>query len=67
MERIKSYPLANSFYEFNNPEMPSLSKVEKKVNNYEYESFYDFEMDIRKIWNYFFYVGEKGNIRKTKI
>ena len=61
MERIKSYPLANNFYIFNNPEMPSLSKVEKKVNNYEYESFYDFEMDIRKIWNYFFYVGEKGN------
>ena len=61
MERIKDYPLANNFYEFNNVELPSLSKVEKKLNNYEYDSFYDFEMDIRRIWNYFFYEGEKGN------
>jgi len=61
MERIKDSPFAKNFYEFNDIEIPSLSKVEKKLNNYEYESFYDFEMDIRKIWSYFFYLGEKGD------
>ena len=61
MERIKDSPLAKNFYEFNDTDTPSLSKVEKKLNNYEYNSFYDFEMDIRKIWSYFFYLGEKGD------
>ena len=61
IERIKDTPLAKNFYEFNDIETPSLSKVEKKLNNYEYTSFYDFEMDIRKIWSYFFYLGEKGD------
>ena len=61
MERIKDSTFANNFYEFNDAEIPSLSKVEKKLNNYEYESLYDFEMDIRKIWSYFFYLGEKGD------
>ena len=61
MERIKDSPLAKHFYEFNDTDTPSLSKVEKKLNNYEYNSFYDFEMDIRKIWSYFFYLGEKGD------
>ena len=61
IERIKDTPLAKNFYEFNDIETPSLSKVEKKMNNYEYTSFYDFEMDIRKIWSHFFYLGEKGD------
>ena len=61
MERLKESPLVKNFYEFNDTEIPSLSKVEKKINNYEYNSFYDFEMDIRKIWSYFFYIGEKGD------
>ena len=54
MERIKDSPLAKNFYQFNDADTPSLSKVEKKINNYEYNSFYDFEMDIRKIWSHFF-------------
>ena len=41
MERIKDSTFANNFYEFNDAEIPSLSKVEKKLNNYEYESLYD--------------------------
>ena len=61
MQRIKDSQFGKNFYEFNDLEIPSLSKVEKKLNNYEYESFYDFEMDIRKIWSYFFYLGEKGD------
>ena len=61
MERIKDSPLAKNFYQFNDADTPSLSKVEKKINNYEYNSFYDFEMDIRKIWSHFFYLGEKGD------
>ena len=61
IERIKDTPLSKNFYEFNDTETPSLSKVEKKLNNYEYTSFYDFEMDIRKIWSHFFYLGEKGD------
>ena len=61
MEKLKEFSFANKFYEFEDIDIPSLSKVEKKINNYEYESFYDFEMDIRKIWSHFFYIGEKGD------
>ena len=61
LEKIKESPYANTFYQSNNPDIPTLSKIENKLNNYEYNSFFDFAMDVRKIWSYFFNLGEKGD------
>ena len=61
LDKIKNFPCSNYFYESNNPEIPCLSKIEKKLNNYEYISFYDFSMDVRKIWSYFFNLGDQEN------
>jgi hypothetical protein len=51
----------NTFYQSNNPDIPTLSKIENKLNNKEYSSFFDFAMDVRRIWSYFFNLGEKGD------
>ena len=61
LERIKDTPWSNNFYQSNNPDVPCISKIEKKVNNYEYNSFYDFEMDLRQTWSYYFNIGQKGD------
>ena len=36
--------------------------LKKKVNNYEYKSIYDFEMDVRRIWNYYFKLEQNNEI-----
>ena len=54
IERLKESKYINLYYQSNNPDVPCLAKIEKKVNNYEYKTLYDFSMDIREIWNYNF-------------
>ena len=61
LNMIKDTQWINNYYQSNNPDIPCLSNLEKKVNNYEYETFYDFAMDVRKIWYYYFSIGEKDN------
>lgn len=61
LERIKNSTWINKFYYPSNPEAPCISKIEQKVNKNEYQSFYDFEMDLRKVWNYFFNLGQKSD------
>ena len=61
LQRIKETPYVNTFYQSNNPDIPTLSKIENKLNNKEYSSFFDFAMDVRRIWSYFFNLGEKGD------
>lgn len=61
LQRIKDSQWVNTFYQSNNPDVPTLSKIENKLNNNEYTSFFDFAMDVRKIWSYFFNLGEKGD------
>ena len=59
--KIKNTTCGNDFYQASEPDTPCLAKIEKKLNNYEYASFYDFAMDVRKIWYYFFKLGEQKN------
>jgi hypothetical protein len=61
LEKIKNSTWINKFYYPSNPEAPCISKIEQKVNKNEYKSFYDFEMDLRKVWNYFFNLGQKSD------
>ena len=60
LEKIKESKCANIYYQSNNTDVPCLANIEKKVNNYEYKNIYDFEMDVRKIWNYHFKIEENN-------
>ena len=62
LEKIKESKYANNFYQSNNPDVPCLANIEKKVNNYEYKNIYDFEMDVRRIWNYYFKLEQNNEI-----
>ena len=52
--KIKSNPFSNFFYFSQSPDSPSLSKIEKKIINYEYKAINEFFEDLRKMWNYYF-------------
>ena len=62
LDKIKESKYANNYYQSNNPDVPCLANIEKKVNNYEYKSIYDFEMDVRRIWNYYFKLEQNNEI-----
>ena len=62
LEKIKESKYANKYYQSNNPDVPCLANIEKKVNNYEYKNIYDFEMDGRRIWNFYFKVEQNNEI-----
>ena len=46
------------------PGAPCLSEVEKKILNYEYNTLYEFEMDVRNIWNFFFKMNVNDEMAK---
>jgi len=52
--KIKSSPGANLFYSSKIIDAPSLSKIEKKIINFEYKTLNECFDDIRKVWNYQF-------------
>jgi hypothetical protein len=54
LDRIKESKYINIYYHSNNPDVPCLANIEKKVNNFEYRNLYDFQMDVRNIWRYHF-------------
>lgn len=62
LDKIKESKYANNYYQSNNPDVPCLANIEKKVNNYEYKNIYDFEMDVRRIWNYYFKIEQNNEI-----
>ena len=63
-EKIKESKFFSKYYTANDPSTPCLSAVEKKLNNYEYSSLYDFEMDVRNIWNFYFNLNPNDEIAK---
>ena len=62
LEKIKECRYAHSYYQSNNPDVPCLANIEKKVNNYEYKNLYNFLMDVRNIWGYYFKLQENNEI-----
>ena len=62
LEKIKECRYSNLYYQSNNPDVPCLANIEKKVNNYEYKNLYDFIMDVRNIWGYYFKLEQNNEI-----
>ena len=54
LEKIKDSKYANRYYQSNNPDVPCLAEIEKNLNNNEYKGIYEFQMDVRRIWSYYF-------------
>jgi len=52
--KLKKHPLAEFYMNSLNPDIPSLSQVEKNLKAYNYQNIFQFALDLRKIWNYYF-------------
>lgn len=52
--KLKRHSLSSDFMASPKPEIPSLNQIEKSLRGYTYQSVYQFGMDVRKIWNYYF-------------
>jgi len=63
-EKIKDSKYFNNYYTSDDPDIPCLSAIEKKINNFEYTSLYLFEMDIRNIWGYYFKINPNDDVSK---
>ena len=65
--KLKKNPIADYFYFSKKPNEPCLNQVEKNIKNYKYKSIYEFIMDLRKIWNYYFsaYPSDKDVYART--
>ena len=62
LEKIKECRYSNLYNQSNNLDVPCLEKIKKKVNNYEYKNLYDFIMDVRNIWGYYFKLEQNNDI-----
>ena len=51
--KLKKHPLCDYFLNQDNNQF-SLNSIEKNIKNCSYVSYYQFGMDIRKIWNHYF-------------
>ena len=68
MEKMKKIQYYSFFY--NNSSKPgelSLSKIEKNIREYKYQSTYEFIMDLRKLWNNFLKIYDSQNEIKEKV
>ena len=52
--KIKKIQYYSFFYNSSKPGELSLSQIEKNIREYKYQSTYEFIMDLRKLWNFFF-------------
>ena len=59
--KIKKIPSCGFFYNIGKSDEPSLSKIEKNIRDFKYQSTYEFIMDLRKLWNHLLktYSGQK--------
>ena len=67
LDRMKEMKYYNMYYEPKKPEEPCIANIEKKLNNYEYKSLYDFIMDVRKIWSHHFNSDNSNNEITSKM
>ena len=63
-EKIKDSKYFNNYYTSDAPDIPCLTSIEKKINNFEYTSLYLFEMDVRNIWGYYFKINPNDDVSK---
>jgi len=67
LDKMKELKYYKMYYDPRKPEEPCIADIEKKLNNYEYKSLYDFIMDVRKIWNYHFNSDKLNNEITSKM
>ena len=65
--KLKKNPVADYVYFSKRPNEPCLNQIEKNIKNYKYKSIYEFIMELRKIWNYYFsaYPSDKDVYART--
>ncbi len=54
LQKIRKNPLSEFYYYPVANDVPSLSQIEKNVKNYVFNNIYQFGMDLRKLWTYYF-------------
>ena len=64
MKKIQYYSF---FYNSSKTGEPSLSKIEKNIREYKYQSTYEFVMDLRKLWNHYLQMYENQIEVKEKV
>ena len=64
MKKIQYYSF---FYNSSKPGELSLSKIEKNIREYKYQTTYEFIMDLRKLWNNFLKIYESQPEIKEKV
>lgn len=64
---LKRNPFSDFFYTPLTIDAPCLSAIEKNIRNYKYKSLYEWIMDLRKMWAYFFtyYANNQEIYQKT--
>ena len=54
LHKLKKHHLSESFISSASADVPCLSQIDKQLKSYIYTSVFQFGMDIRKVWNYYF-------------
>ena len=56
LKKLKEQEYAEFFYNnnINSQETLTLTQIERNIKNYYYNSLYEFIMDLRKLWSYYF-------------
>ena len=67
MLKMKKIQYYSFFYNSSKPGDLSLSKIEKNIREYKYQSTYEFIMDLRKLWNHFLKMFETQAEIKEKV
>lgn len=67
LNQIKNHPLAEMFYHPIDADYPSLAKIERNIKDNKYKSAYDFGLDLRKLWSFYFsnYAGNPSVYQKV--
>ena len=61
LNKIKNNPHAQHFYSSSSPSIPSISSIENNFKNGKYKSLYEFQMDIRNMWNFYYQINASNN------
>ena len=56
LKKLKEQEFAEFFYNnnINSQETLTLTQIERNIKNYYYNNLYEFIMDLRKLWSYYF-------------
>ena len=66
-QKIKRHPYADFFAASRTQDEPSLAQIERNMKDYKYQTIYQFGLDLRKLWSYYFanYTTDPDIFQKT--